>query len=303
MEAKTTMSEPDELYTLRAQYWLGHYRQCVEEGKSVSRRPMGPQLKNEREEFVLRAQLALGEYDKVLRETEGSDRPSMRALGLHASYESCPDPLTRDSICETLKAMLAEPESANSTSFQLTACHIFLRHGLTREALQCVHLGMTMEHLAVSLQIYLKIDRLDLAEEQLRLMKQADEDSLLTQLCSAYLGIAGGRSTVDDAVHVLASLSEQYGPSVMLLNVTAVANLVKGNYDTAEAALAEAAQEHGNDADTLINTIACYWQMGKGGDTQPFIAKLKSGHPLHPYVQALDRVASALDREAVKYST
>mmetsp|Transcript_20160 Transcript_20160/g.49436 ORF Transcript_20160/g.49436 Transcript_20160/m.49436 type:complete len:94 (-) Transcript_20160:822-1103(-) len=60
------MSEPDELYTLRAQYWLGHYQLALDEAKSIQRRPMSPALKAEREEFILRCQLAMGQYDKVI---------------------------------------------------------------------------------------------------------------------------------------------------------------------------------------------------------------------------------------------
>lgn len=60
------MAEPDDLYTLRAQFWLGHYELCLEEAKSVARRPMAPHLKQEREEFTWRAHLALGQHDKVV---------------------------------------------------------------------------------------------------------------------------------------------------------------------------------------------------------------------------------------------
>jgi hypothetical protein len=68
----TTMSEPDELYTLRAQYWLGHYSLAMEEAKSVMRRPMSPELKVEREELGLRAQLGLGQRDKVISAAQAS---------------------------------------------------------------------------------------------------------------------------------------------------------------------------------------------------------------------------------------
>eukprot|EP00978_Attheya_sp_CCMP212_P040133 scaffold215900_cov32-Attheya_sp.AAC.1 len=64
--------DPDELYTLRAQYWLGHYNLCLDEAKAIARRPMSPALKNEREEFVARAQLALGQWDKVLADASSS---------------------------------------------------------------------------------------------------------------------------------------------------------------------------------------------------------------------------------------
>jgi coatomer subunit epsilon len=57
--------EPDELYTLRAQYCLGHYQMAIEEAKSVARRPMSPALKAEREEFLARALIATGQYAKV----------------------------------------------------------------------------------------------------------------------------------------------------------------------------------------------------------------------------------------------
>lgn len=67
--------EPDELYTLRAQYWLGHYNLCLEETKAVARRPMSSDLKVEREEFALRALLALKQHDKVISESSLSQGP------------------------------------------------------------------------------------------------------------------------------------------------------------------------------------------------------------------------------------
>ena len=69
---------------------------------------------------------------------------------------------------------------------------LLLLPNLLWEALQCVHMGLTMEHLAMCVQIYIKIDRLDLARESLNLLKQADEDSILAQLMSAYMPLGGG---------------------------------------------------------------------------------------------------------------
>ena len=58
--------EPDELYTLRAQYTLGHYGLAVQEAKQVARRPMAANLKVEREEYLNRAYCALRQYDKCV---------------------------------------------------------------------------------------------------------------------------------------------------------------------------------------------------------------------------------------------
>lgn len=55
---------PDELYTLRAQFQLGHYALAVNEAKQLARRPMSAALKVEREEYLMRAHAALHQYDK-----------------------------------------------------------------------------------------------------------------------------------------------------------------------------------------------------------------------------------------------
>lgn len=300
--------DPDELYTLRAQFWLGHYQLCLEECKAVARRPMSPALKAEREEFVHRANIAQGQYDKVMRDTAGTDKPkTIQALNLHAAYElaaSMADTTKMDDIITKLKNLLYNNPSEVTTSLQLTAAHVFLRHNLTREALQCVHLGVSMEHIAICLQIYLKIDRLDLAESQLSLLKQADEDAILTQLGSVYYNIAKGKSASGEALHSLSMLSEQYGPSIMLLNTTAVAHLVAGNYPAAEGVLLEAKEEMAStgvkNADTLINLIVCASQMGK--DSSSYVEEMKKVHQNHPFVEGLERVENAFERESLKYA-
>ena len=82
------MAEPDELYTLRAQYWLAHYTLALDEGRAASRRPMPSHLKSEREEMMLRCQLALGQYDKVMADAGSSSSLAMQALALHVNYLS-----------------------------------------------------------------------------------------------------------------------------------------------------------------------------------------------------------------------
>jgi len=297
--------DPDELYTLRSQYWLGHYSLCIDEGKSIARRPMSADLEAEREEFVLRARLAMGQYDKVISEAESPSSPiAIRALGLHAKYLAAGnDADVRKSVIDTIQGFLNDPDASNSSSLQLTACNVFLLHGeMTKEALQCVHLGLTMEHLAVCLQIYIKIDRLDLAENNLMLMKQADEDSTLAQLCKAYLSIAHGSSRADDAIYAIGHLSEQYGPSPVLLNCMAVANIVASRYAAAETNLNDALQEDPMNADALVNLIVCSHHMGKKDRIGSVLQKLKDNHPDHSFVQGLARVEGAFDRETVKYS-
>jgi len=69
---------PDELYTLRAQYTLGHFAAAVQEAKQVARRPMSAALKIEREEYLHRAHAALHQYDKC--EAASGDGPGTKRM-------------------------------------------------------------------------------------------------------------------------------------------------------------------------------------------------------------------------------
>ena len=195
---------------------------------------------------------------------------------------------------------MADP--AASATAQLIASQTFLSHGeMTKEALQCVHQGATMEHLALATQIYLRMDRLDLAKKTLGVMKQKDEEAVLSQLCACYICIASGKSEALDAVHLLGSLTEQYGACPMLLNLVAASNMAAGKYAEAETDLMEAMAE-GEEVDTLINLIVCLQQQGKGMDViGPLLERVKSNYPKHSFVQGLVRVESAFERESIKY--
>ena len=294
---------------------------------------MPPHLKNERDELVVRCQLGLKQYDKIIATVAANDAssPAMKALAMAAAYQllllsSSADnddddddnDVKKKDLLDALRVLLAE--CPRDTSVQLTVCHVYLSANLVRGALSCVYMGLTMEHLAMCAQIYIKIDRHDLADETLSLLKQADEDSVLVQLTSVYICLAQGASKADDATHTLLTLTEQYGPSLMLLNYTAVANMVGGRYDIAEMNLKEAISNYdgSSDTDTLVNMIVCAQYLGKsgntttttsndddgkGGEVEGYVKTLKTICATHPYVQGLVQVEGAFDREANKYLT
>jgi len=290
------MMEPDELYTLRAQYWLGHYQMALDEAKGIMRRPMSVELKQEREEFVARCHISMKEYDKVI----AGDSPGLTALTLQAQYATLAS-TGNTSQCQTviqqLQSMLGD---GVSSSVQLTAAHVFLSAGMKKEALQCVHQGSTMEHLTLCVQIYIILDRLDLAQKALKQLRRTDEDSMLTQLASVQVALATGSSMAGEAAHTLNQISEQYGPSPMLLNLTACAHMQAGNYKEAEGKLQQAREEFSaNDADTLVNSIVVSQYLHKPvGD---LTAALKQHYPNHFLSVGIDTVEGAFDREAIKY--
>lgn len=277
-------------------YWLGHYQMALDEAKSIMRRPMSPELKQEREEFVTRCQIAMKDYDKVI----AGDSPGLNALALHSQYAtlaSTGDASQAQTVIQQLQSMLGD---GASPSVQLTAAHVFLQAGMKKEALQCVHQGSTLEHISLCVQIYILLDRLDLAQKTLQLLRKTDEDSMLTQLASVHVALATGSSVAGEAVHTLNQISEQYGPSPMLLNLSACAHMQAGNYSEAEGKLTQAREEFGaNDADTLVNSIVVsQYQHKPIGD---LAAELKQHYPDHFLSIGLDTVGGAFDREAIKY--
>lgn len=60
------MSEPDDLFTLRNHFWLGSYQLAIAEGSGLGR--LSDSLRIERDEFIYRSYVALGQYSIVLDE-------------------------------------------------------------------------------------------------------------------------------------------------------------------------------------------------------------------------------------------
>jgi tetratricopeptide (TPR) repeat protein len=225
-------------------------------------------------------------------------RTALQALAIQAQYESLGgDEAHSHPLILQLQSILGD---VVSPSVQLIAANVFMQAGMKKEALQCVHNGNTLEQVGLCAQIYLSLDRLDLAKQTMQQLRKMDEDSILTQLTSVYIALATGSSMAAEANHTLNQLSEQYGPSPLLLNLTACALMQSGKYAEAESKLQQARDEFSSSsADTLVNTIvALQYQSKPVGE---YVAMLKQQYPNHFLAKGLDTVQGAFDREAVKY--
>ena len=102
----------------------------------------------------------------------------------------------------TLNEWLTGPQTGNPSTLQLIAAIIYLHEDNTKDALRCIHLGATMEHLALTTQIYLQMNRPELAQKTVRSMQQADEDATLTQLAIAWTHLATGGAKLQEAAYI-----------------------------------------------------------------------------------------------------
>ena len=89
-------------------------------------------------------------------------------------------------------------------------------------ALRCVRGSKDLECLALGVQIYLAMNRPDLAEKELKTMQSIDDDHSCTQLATAWLFVAAGGEKYQDACIIFQELAEKFSPSAFLLNSQAV---------------------------------------------------------------------------------
>jgi len=219
----------------------------------------------------------------------------VKLLQLQASLQSGSTPT--QSVLSSVNALMSDPGVSAAPSAQLYAAHVSLFANDHDGALRLVSVGTNMEHMHVTAQIYLRMDRIDLAEEILTQMRNADEDCSLTQISSVHVALATGSSRSTDATYTLAALSEQYGPSPLLLNLQAAALVVSGRYDDAEVKCRECLGEDPSDVDAMINLVTCLVNLGKYGEIDGMVANIKSlAGPNHSFVKSIERVEGAFDR-------
>ena len=227
---------------------------------------------------------------------------------MKAQYEAASgDAAKQASILDQLKTMAGTGDATTNPTAQLTAAQVCLAADDTAAAWTFLSSGTTPEQIACKLQILLKLDRLDLASKQLELLKR-DEESVLAELCSVYVRLYQGASQAGEAEHTLNSLSEQYGPSVFLLNLLATALAIQGDYAAAETKLREALNDFSEiqpQHETQINLISALQQQNKGAEAAAMVEEVlsttrPSATSLH-FAEGFQRVTAAFDREAIKY--
>mmetsp|Transcript_6442 Transcript_6442/g.21721 ORF Transcript_6442/g.21721 Transcript_6442/m.21721 type:complete len:292 (-) Transcript_6442:86-961(-) len=286
------MSEPDELFSLRSQFWLGSYQLALNEASALTR--LSPALRAEKDEFVYRCYIAMGQYQIAIDEISSAAPAALQAVKLLATYLSTPDSL--EVALLQLQEWMTDPSSANSTTLQLVTALVHMHADNLPEAIRAVRHGSTMEHCALLVQLYLRMDRPDLAQRQLRHMQEADDDHTLSQLSAAWVACAVGGEKLQEAVFAFEELVDKSGGSALLFNGLAVANMQLGNWEDAERNLKEALGKSSNDPDTLANLVTVSQHTGKDGSR--YLSQLRSVSPHHPLLRGLATVEGAFDRVA-----
>lgn len=211
---------------------------------------------------MYRAYVAQKKYRVVLDEIKNSSPNQVQPLRLLAEYLAYPQ--KRPDIHNQLDTMLSSEAFAESDILPIIAATIYLQEENVESALRVLHNSETIESLAMSLQILLRMDRVDLARKKLKDMQEKDDDATLTQLANAWVNIAMGGEKLQDAYYIYQEIVDKFGSTPLLLNGQAVTFIGQQKYEEAESALQEALDKDSSCPDTLINWIVLSQNIGKG---------------------------------------
>mmetsp|Transcript_25017 Transcript_25017/g.60963 ORF Transcript_25017/g.60963 Transcript_25017/m.60963 type:complete len:307 (-) Transcript_25017:86-1006(-) len=298
--------DDSNMFELRNDFLIGAYQSAINHAEHVT-------CSSKRQEvlkasYVYRCFIAQRNYVTVLGEVASDDASTaaeLRAVAAFARYMASERAQAdADAAAATLKALMAEGTATLVPHLvPLMAAHVHAHAGNVEEALRCVRAARdNLEALALSVQLYLRMDRPDLAEQELKAMMAIDEDATVTQLATAWVYVAAGGERYQDALYVFYELAEKFTSTALLLNAMAVCRLHMDKLAEAEQTLLEALEKDSQNADTLSNLVCVAQLRGKSQEViGRYLAQLEKVEPHHPWLAKLRAAEQSYERNADKY--
>lgn len=225
-----------------------------------------------------------------------ADSPApLQAVKMLSAYLKAPA-AEAGAALEAAQAWAVDPGYATNPTVLLVAGMIYALEGDNEAALKACHSGLTMEMMALSVQVCLRMDRVDAAEKIARAMAEADDDDTLAQLAAAWVGLHQGGAKVQDAYYIYQELGDKFTWTARLHCGLAACQMRMGRWEDAEAELLQAFEKNPKDADTLANLAAVCLHLGKPASR--YMTLLKSTAPQHLLLQRQEAGEAAFDRAA-----
>jgi coatomer protein complex subunit epsilon len=288
-------SVPDPLFEVKNFYYLGNYQACINEAQKNKNQS------NERDIFLYRAYIAQKKFGVVLdevRANRGKEFQAVRQLAVYMSGDSS----TRSKISEDLEKNIASCEPTEYVPFLMAATIAYIEEKYD-VALRLLHDVDNLECSAMMLNVYLKLDRVDLARKELKRLQEKDEDATLTQLATAWLNLAMGGEKLQEAYYIFQELSDKFGSTPILLNGQAVALMNQNKFEDAESLVLEAIDKDSNNPETLINLIVLSQHLGKPTEvSNRYLSQLKDSNHNHPFVLDYAAKENELNRMIKQYA-
>lgn len=285
--------DPDELWSMRNQYYVGNYDGVFSEAESAMV-DAGSALADEKELFIQLARLAQGELemDAVQSGVE------FKALDLLFQLNREEAPVSQ--MLQELKRLVDE-DGAKNARLRLLAASAFAQHSPDpNDALRILFpVKRDLEVMRLETYLYLAMDRLDLAATKVEEMKQVDEDSTLCQLAMALVGLYRP-DQVQESVEVLRELTSKWVPTPLLASALSAGLIAQQKFQLALDAIGEV-DDAGADkpAALYLNSICAAQHLGQRLDEH--IGGLKSTDPSNAWFADMATSSASFDQAAAKF--
>ncbi|KAJ6218679.1 hypothetical protein RDWZM_004491 [Blomia tropicalis] len=252
-------SGPDILFDIKNAFYLGNWQQCLNEVQKC--KVANDEEKLESDIFMYRAYIAQKKYGLVLNEINSSKPESLQSVKLFAQYLSQSSASSRSSIVEQIDSNL--DQYTNDPISSLMAATIYYYEQNFDTALKVLNNFSHIECMALKLQIFLQLDRFDLARKEYKRMAEKDEYCTLSQLAQAWINLFCAGEKLQDAFFIFQELKEKFGSTPLLLNGQACCLIAQGKYQEAEPLVQETIDKDPNYTESIINQMLLAQYNGK----------------------------------------
>ncbi|ROT35616.1 coatomer epsilon subunit [Sodiomyces alkalinus F11] len=285
-------SAEGELINIHNHFHQGQYQEVIDYDTSA----LSPENALPAQVLVLRARIALGQFEDVLAEVQGESEPELASIGA----------LAQQSLGQTDEAVaaiktLAESHAGNST-VQVIGGTVLQAAGHPEEAIALLsqHQG-SLDAVSLIVQIHLQQNRNDLALKEVTAARRWAQDSLLVNLAESWVGLRQGGEKYQQAFYVFEELAQAPATSsVASLVSQAVAELHLGRTEEAQAALEQALNKDPTNAEAIANLFVLAVVTGR--DPSKMRANLEAAAPTHLLLADLEEKSALFDKAATKYS-
>ena len=201
----------------------------------------------------------------------------------------------KEGVLSSLSELLSDPMTSSNPMLAVMAATLYMCEGDFDEALKACSACTSLEMYAMMINAYLKLERADLAERQLKAMQGVDDDATLTQLCTAWVNVGLGGLKVQEAFYVFQELGDKFEWTARLYNGSAACNMVMGRFEEAEKDLMEALSKDSKDPETLANLVTVNLHLGKPAASR-YLTQLKAADAAHPLAARLASAEEMFDR-------
>jgi hypothetical protein len=270
-------------------YYLGYYARVASQAR--------PKKEDEELEFfVLRSRIALGQVDAVISQTQSQSNASQKGVALLAQALKSASP---DDV-EQLFASRDETLQRTSPNYAVCLAVISLQTEQFARALEILHGVSTPEAVALRIQGYLGLYRIDLAEQELANVG----NDVLAKLCRGYIALFKDRDAVQLALNDFQDLNETFGAGVspLLSNAIAVCHFALGEWE-AGYGVVKALSEQVQNETTAINLAVATAHLGKQFEEIKAQVDLARGVPGSQYARKIEELLKDFDDTAARLGT